>query len=393
MQGLLSFIWAAVVVLLPHMLPSPFDEPIKTTEALLLIGLWTYISFRAFSHFGIFHFSLSVWSGISAVWLYIYPHYFWNGFGIATMSSFGSVVAGSFMFAAVISISGCLMPVKRLNVIMALIRIAAILDAIMICIHAIKGQPRYWIFDNPAMDATFIALFTGIRTKHFPVDAALWILSLVAINLTGSSTGLMVMSVACAAQVFASSEASAKIKSATIALLVLAFAGIGYLYLGKDLIDSSGRFHAWELAMKFWNQFVNRATGTGIGTFFLYGPGLQLTERVNEVKGIMDQVGHIQAFFWMHNDWLQILFELGIVGFVCAVGVAIKTLYVGFKNKHSNVFSIGVAYCAAMVTQFPLHHPITAFLCVVIVRLCFDPPEEKGEQYYHYSPTNEEYHH
>jgi O-antigen ligase len=60
----------------------------------------------------------------------------------------------------------------------------------------------------------------------------------------------------------------------------------------------------------------------------------------------------------LHNDWLQIYFEAGVIGFALAVNVFIEAVRLSYRDVRWQTMIIG--YGVAMCTNFPLHSPILA---------------------------------
>jgi hypothetical protein len=79
----------------------------------------------------------------------------------------------------------------------------------------------------------------------------------------------------------------------------------GALLLGKqELFNSSDRFALWAYMMPKWATPWNLAMGTGWGTYHVFSINLQSIQ------------GFAPGSYWntLHNDWLQMIFEGGLVG-------------------------------------------------------------------------------
>lgn len=114
---------------------------------------------------------------------------------------------------------------------------------------------------------------------------------------------------------------------------------IGYLLIDPtEFLTGNGRYLMWSQYLEVWWNSLPKVLGTGFGTWEWIGP---------QLKG-KDFMG----FSMLHNDFLQILFEGGIVGLVLFLWVLIEGFY---KNRNLYfVLSIG-SFCIAMMTYFPLH--------------------------------------
>ena len=70
-------------------------------------------------------------------------------------------------------------------------------------------------------------------------------------------------------------------------------------------------------------------------------------------------------FFWLHNDWLQILFEQGPVGLVSVLVLSLYALKKSFRRPY--LFGAGCAYCAVMLGNYPLRMALPSFIGVFLL--------------------------
>lgn len=131
----------------------------------------------------------------------------------------------------------------------------------------------------------------------------------------------------------------------------------GGLYInGATLYTSHDRTDQWKLLMSWWWDNANHWLGTGSGTFQWLGPAIQNKER--------------DLFVWMHNDYLQVLFEQGLIGLFlmgCMFVVCIKKAW----NRPWLLSAMGGS-AFAMVTQFPLRFPLSALFILALIRISFE---------------------
>lgn len=129
---------------------------------------------------------------------------------------------------------------------------------------------------------------------------------------------------------------------------ILAFVGI------HGIFDTSGRWITWRDSMHFW-QSANPFFGLGTGTYFLLGP--MLTSPRGEI------------FPFMHSDYLQVLFEQGIIGLgllLLLYGVALWR-----SRRRSPLFYSLVGYGAYGGANMPMRYPLTALLGVFLLHWAF----------------------
>ncbi len=134
----------------------------------------------------------------------------------------------------------------------------------------------------------------------------------------------------------------------------LAVIGIPSLYF-----SSSGRSHVWLNVWQWWRDQGPACwwIGTGAGATPLLVPMIQ---HQFGLSGESDQY-----FLWLHSDWLQILFEFGILGLLAALLIFFDGLH---RARRTPIYGAMLAsFGACMVTNFPLRYPLFCFLGVVIL--------------------------
>lgn len=120
--------------------------------------------------------------------------------------------------------------------------------------------------------------------------------------------------------------------------------GLAWMQIGsRQLFSDTGRFGPWKQFMEWWWQYADHWTGTGIGSFEVLGGMIQI------LGGRKDQL-----FIWAHNDWIQILFESGIIGLAIALTGYLYLLFLARRTPAKFCSLIGLGVC--MMAQFPLHY-------------------------------------
>ncbi len=161
-----------------------------------------------------------------------------------------------------------------------------------------------------------------------------------------------------------------------LCLSILLVRGRKYLYLilipgllflfamltDKHLFNDSLRFVCWRWSMDYWRELplFNHLFGTGLGTFQILGPMIQIITK--------NMAGN--WYVEMHNDWLQCLFELGVVGLTTAL---VTFFYLTWKVR-SNRFLLSsvLTYGACAIFYYPTRNIVTAAYGVFILKLCLD---------------------
>lgn len=133
--------------------------------------------------------------------------------------------------------------------------------------------------------------------------------------------------------------------------------GVALYFEGPSLFNSAYRFEAYELFMKEWWKFPWQVNlfGTGPGSYIVIGPEIQI-----KTKFLITDT-HAHFFTFLHNDFLQYLFENGIIGSALLLLLIGRTLLFYYRNDHA-LFSVTLSYLGMMLFNYPLRYFITAFL-------------------------------
>lgn len=248
---------------------------------------------------------------------------------------------------------------KNVKLLLNLLFIAASLNSHIIIMKYFFGQAPWFLFNNPAIDASFIACLIPFALR---IHYSLALPMIMACLLTDSSSGIIGPIIALSAYYLNNKK-----------ILVALFASSTILSFGilsqgyEKILNSSGRFQVWKLGMDHFFNNVNHWLGAGTGTWAVYGPTLQVQEAMR--RGVV----HVDGFFWMHNDWLQILFENGILGLLITILIFIKTLHTHFNNPKIRAALITLATIA--IIQMPLRHIV---FTVFSGALLFYPKKKYG---------------
>lgn len=148
-----------------------------------------------------------------------------------------------------------------------------------------------------------------------------------------------------------------------IVALGLAFTSI---LVNPNLFNDSKRVVAWIWTMKWWGANANHLFGTGIGTYW------SLSYHVQKSMGVMNEGDALYTF--LHNDWLQCLFELGILGLILVSAFYIQLLWVSRKNKV--LLSSLVVYGACAFLNFPVRNIVSASYGMLLICLTKDKDSE-----------------
>ena len=87
----------------------------------------------------------------------------------------------------------------------------------------------------------------------------------------------------------------------------------------------TNRGYVWRLAMKYFGDFslFKKIVGSGPETFSIYVMKYDLNATLRQFDASYDSI---------HNEWIQHLFECGIVGFIGFYGMSLASCVTGLKN-------------------------------------------------------------
>ncbi len=187
----------------------------------------------------------------------------------------------------------------------------------------------------PSFNTALIALYLPFA------DIPLALTSLVTIGTHHGSTALLILAAYLALFM--------RVWSVFIIPVLLL---VAYFHSNQAWFDSADRIEHWRRYMAFWaSDWKQIAIGSGPGTFMYLGMML------DEFKP--------PFFLAMHSDWLQCVFELGLVG-LALIG---WTIFKCLKRARRNPQVIaGILGCMAMACTY---HGLRFFPSAILAALIF----------------------
>lgn len=174
------------------------------------------------------------------------------------------------------------------------------------------------------------------------VPRYMWFISGLLVILSDASTAYAVIAV-----VFLS-EWRAQWRMVIPGLICVAVAAA---FLSPHLLSDSERFLNWKLYIAYWWENA-KFFGFGPGSFAPIGPYLQV---LNGEKN--------QALLWAHNEYIQVLFEFGALGFVLFAGCFVRVIRAARPVYQSLLF--GSLACA--LTNYPFR--LALFMVVIVLAI------------------------
>jgi len=172
------------------------------------------------------------------------------------------------------------------------------------------------------------------------------ILNLFAVIFLGGSTAKLMMV----------SQLLAKYKKywfSTLPLVLLAFF-ITRKY-APTFFTPSDRFTIWQYSMSFWEANSSKLFGEGIGAYSQIGP-------------VLGEANKVHTYMWMHNDWLQVMFDTGFIG----IGLSLALFFASLWKTRREPILLGqvLSFGVMMMFYSPLRLIIgQALLCVLLKQI------------------------
>lgn len=212
------------------------------------------------------------------------------------------------------------------------------------------------ILDYPSVNGLFTVTcyFLWIRKAKRSETVFATALTLLAVLFSKSSTPLGAFVIG----VVALHLRSPKSLLAPWRLLVAFLAGLLLLALGYSLdpllFSSQGRVEAWGVFMQTWCKTFPVFFGSGPGTFSSLAIETQLQK--NYMVG--------QYYLYLHNEWLQILYETGLIGLTLVSSLFALSLYKSFKRSDHYTVAALLSFGSGCFLVFPLRYFWGALLAV-----------------------------
>lgn len=270
----------------------------------------------------------------------LYPIFYWPDFGDISKASFPSISMGTALFFLTTTVPALMQP----KYVLRCMGVLALLTSAFFLIAWGAGVQYPTVFlSNTSHDASFMAAMLPLMAGVFKMPLIVCVLGSRSATANSMLAAYILM------------RGLRESKGKYFKAKVLGGAGIlislGFIFKDK-FMTGTGRYTEW---LKFWKFFVDHKNiwlfGTGPGTGFYYGPALQLESSLRNNVPITEDV-----FVFFHNEYLQGLFELGIVGLVLGLVVYGRALW----GSRGRVQESLILFSIMGFTQFSLHMPLPA---------------------------------
>lgn len=139
---------------------------------------------------------------------------------------------------------------------------------------------------------------------------------------------------------------------------VVALASVGF----EEILNPVDRITMWKTFMGWWRDHTQFFWfGSGGGTFEWLAPAIQARDK--------------NIYLFMHNDYLQALFEFGVVGVSLVATMLGSCVWYARKNQVAILMLVGMGVVG--LTQFPLRFFFSAMMCAVVVKFALEKKENE----------------
>lgn len=305
------------------------------------------------------------YSVISAIWLFQNPEEVWPGLMIRIDATSANAAFVMILISAVIAFA----KKELLEIFLSGIVLAVSMNCVSVIIF------KHGMFHGSSMDNAAAALCLPfafyVKNKRWQEWTMITII-LTSIFVRHGTTALVMLFAMTFVQIFYAK----KIKKGAILALSLAILGVGYVISYKYIMTlygeisikslTSERYHNWAEGMTWWWSNANLFFGTGTGSYQWIGPAIHNQKTL--------------IYIWMHNEYLQGIFEQGLVGLALFVTVYVIALRKSISQPWLFTTFIGLGIMS--ITQFPFRFFITQLMIVLLLRMSQENEEKSRAEIY-----------
>jgi len=229
-----------------------------------------------------------------------------------------------------------------------------LINAIYIIGQTLAGYPfleRAGFFLNGTISGVFIAFtipFFFDGKKYVAIGAALIAGTAVVMTKTSVPVGAFSLALVAYGLKYLKNK---KIVMSIVGTVSTIFT-ISYFY-DPGLFSSAKRFLFYEYSFDYFATKLNHWFGSGTGTFMMFGQEVQKTYSFS-----YDPItrAYSEMMIFMHNDYLETLFSLGVIGFVLLLWAILKAVLSTYKRGDYALLSCQFGYIGSMLFDYPFRY-------------------------------------
>lgn len=266
---------------------------------------------------------------------------------------------------------------KLLRAVLAAIPLYTLLNAVLVVVGWVSGGAiKGWnqspgnsgvtaFLDYSGMNGCLIAIgLPTIASRPWSngTKIAAYVIAIVAVILSSSSVAWGVMTLVIIMHNLHRQRINRHILAYWLVFTVISLACL-YWSQGIGGYFSSGRFQAYQIFMGEWWHHEHVTLGFGPGSFPALNRLIQTKHQFMIDKTTM------WNWLWLHSDWLQSAFELGVVGFCLYAATAISVLVHLWRARTGvsrDLFAMASGLCATAALNYPARYFICAFLMAFV---------------------------
>lgn len=140
--------------------------------------------------------------------------------------------------------------------------------------------------------------------------------------------------------------------------------GAAYWANGNLLFSDSARIENWSVFMGWWAENINPWFGT------MFGRAEWLLPYLSPHKQ--------SVFLQMHNEYLQVLFEGGCLGFALMLALFGQMAHLAYQSGNRWKLATIASTCTVCLTQFPFRFALSAFFICFVAVIIFSERDNQG---------------
>ena len=286
----------------------------------------------------------------SGIWLFQNPVEVWPGL----MIRLDATAASAAIILVIISSIAAFLKTEHVKALLNFLAAVVYLNCFLVLF---RGSG---IFNAGSMDTAAAALFLPTMAGFFYKNLAegfkpFLLLPVITIFSRHGQTGVILFCTTVLIYLWWTGRKKTVFALAALALPVVIYFGFHVLEVERinTLNGYPGRLAAWQEGFKWWGPNANLFFGTGAGSYQWLGPSIANRKT--------------QVYLFLHNEYLQCLFEFGFLGLVLWGSAA----WSAFKKSFTNplLFTTFILLFIMSFTQYPCRFFLTQLAIVLWIRL------------------------
>ncbi len=295
----------------------------------------------------------------SSIWLFQNPNEVWPGL----MIRLDATSASAAIILVLVSAVAAFLKTEHVKTLLNFLAAVVYLNCFLVLF---RGSG---IFNAGSMDTATAALFLPTMVGFFYKNLAegfkpFLLLPVIAIFSRHGQTGVILFCTIVFIYLWWTGRKKTVFALAGLLLPVVIY--FSFRVYEKEMADRIsyvyGRLFAWQEAFTWWGPNANLFFGTGAGSYQWIGPSIANRKT--------------QVYLFLHNEYLQCLFEFGFLGLMLWGSVAWSAFKKSFT--HPLLFTTFILLFIMSFTQYPCRFFLTQLAIVLWIRLARENKTPEG---------------